>query len=409
MKILVLGLVAVLAACGGGDSGLMSSVTVNGVASKGLLLQAKVQAFEIQPDGRESPVPLATAITNDQGEYSLTGLPSGANLVLRVSKNDSSSMMLDEASGKKVSLDTSLVLSHLIQTTAQSAIEAHITPFSEAAYARARVMGLASDKIATNMTEARQLIESQMGINLAQKPHFSEGVNPLNDMAKKLVTFSKAVKSNPCGCSQADVSGQTQCMVDVMVGNAQKGDLKFFSEWVNSVAPESYSKASAVSSRPEILSGVMTQAVDRGGSSRMFTYATTSKTMTARTAVTQSGGSIGMGSKSSFNRNLIRVSTSATLPSSGSNLSVNGNVTTTTANATVNGLTNATLPSSGSNLSVNGNVTTTTANATVNGSTNATLSGGSNVVGTSTNLTAQSLSSICPIKPSSGTLTLQSL
>lgn len=414
MKIFVLGLLGVLAACGGGggaDSGLKSLVTVSGVAAKGLLLHAKVQAFEIEPDGRESQAALATTITNDQGEYTLTSLPSGANLVLRVSRNDSSSMMMDEASGNKVSLGTSLVLSHLIQTSEQSVIEAHITPFSEAAYARARFLGLASDKIATNINEARQLVQSQMVVNLDQRPGFSDAVKPLNPMAEKLVTFSKAVKSNPCGCTQPDLSGQTQCMVDVMVGNAQKGDLKLFSELVNKAALEGYSKVSAISSQPEILSGVMTQGVQMGASSSMFASAATNKTMTARTAATQSRGNtaVGMGSKSSVNRNLIRVSTSATLPSSGSNLSVNGNLTTASTNAAVNGSTNASLPSSGSNLSVNSNLTTTPANVTVNGLSNATLSVGSNPVGTSGNLTVQSISSICSIKPFSGTLTVNSL
>ena len=100
-----------LAACGGGggDSApaAPSSVTVAGVASKGLLANAIVSAYSVTSGGAKGAL-IKSATTDAQGNYTLSGLTPGALVLLEVTPNpDGSTTMRDEATGQAVPLPVS--------------------------------------------------------------------------------------------------------------------------------------------------------------------------------------------------------------------------------------------------------------------------------------------------------------
>ncbi|MDE2593563.1 MAG: hypothetical protein KGL57_04950, partial [Burkholderiales bacterium] len=110
--VLSLAVLCSLVACGGGGGGggggdsaaEPATVTVAGVASKGLLANAIVSAYGVNADGSKG-VRIKFTATDVRGNYILAGLTPGALVLLEVTPNpDGTTTMQDEATGQPVPL-----------------------------------------------------------------------------------------------------------------------------------------------------------------------------------------------------------------------------------------------------------------------------------------------------------------
>jgi hypothetical protein len=217
---------AALAACGGGGgsdspstSGTTAAqVTVQGVAAKGLLQKAKVEVLQVNANG--STTLLKEGTTDDKGGYSLTGIPAGTAVVVRVSAV-AGTKMVDEATGDTLDAPVGFVMRAATVTQEGGTNALQITPFSEMAVAKAEASGGLS---ANNIEAANADVRTYLGFDvLAEKPEFS-GTNPQNKAALAVAAISQLantpVAASGLGCADTKQEDRVKCVVGKM---AQKG------------------------------------------------------------------------------------------------------------------------------------------------------------------------------------------
>lgn len=198
-----------LAACGGGggsssSGGTPSTVAVSGVASKGLLLNAVVTAYAVKADGTKGAA-LGNTTTDADGRYTLTGLPSGALVLLEVTpKADDSTTMLDEATDLVVPVPaaSNFALRAAVNLDGSGTTSAQITPFSEMAVALAASKGGLTPDV---VTAANTTVSNFAGVQiLTASPAFSQ-VNgetvAANEAAVKLAAVSELAKTGVDTCA----------------------------------------------------------------------------------------------------------------------------------------------------------------------------------------------------------------
>lgn len=203
---------ALLAACGGGggDSSSASTnaapqaVTVSGVAAKGLMRNALVQAYAVTAGGQKGAAigsPVRTSPVD--GTYTLSGLPTDAVILLEVVA-DSQTTLLDEATGQSIVPTAGFALRAAVKAAAGGTTSAHITPYSELAVTQA--LKLSSGLSTANIEASNAAVVKLAGFNpLTDTPKFDANGKPLNESGAKLAALSLLAK-NDAGCpgSQAD-------------------------------------------------------------------------------------------------------------------------------------------------------------------------------------------------------------
>jgi len=190
-----------LVACGGGGGGSASTVSVSGVASKGLLRNAVVTAYAVSAGVKGAA--LANTTTDANGSYTLTGLPPGALVLVEVTpKADGSTTMLDEATDLVVPVPaaSNFALRAAVNLDGSGTTSAQITPFSEMAVALAASKGGLTPDV---VTAANTTVSNFAGVQiLTASPAFSQ-VNgetvAANEAAVKLAAVSELAKTGVVG------------------------------------------------------------------------------------------------------------------------------------------------------------------------------------------------------------------
>jgi hypothetical protein len=226
-----------LAACGGGggDSastgGTPSTVAVSGVASKGLLLNAVVTAYAVKADGTKGDKLASVTTSPTDGSYTLTGLPSGALVLLEVTPQ-AGTKMVDEATNSTLDLDAAspFALRAAVNLDAAGTTSAQITPFTNMAVTLAEANGgLKPDVVAA----ANGSVSAFAGISiLTDRPTFAnvEGdVLATNAAGAKLAAISALAKdgteSAKLGCTASDQLSQVACVVAKLANSATSDDV----------------------------------------------------------------------------------------------------------------------------------------------------------------------------------------
>lgn len=204
-----------LAACGGGgggsaSGGTPSTVSVSGVASKGLLAHAKVTAYAVKSDGSadESKV-LGSAITNADGAYEITGLPASTPVILKVTPlaaegTRPATTMKDEATGETVTVPVTsgFSLSAAVVLDASGSTSAQVTPFTDMAAKLAQTQAAnagAGVTIADVIKSANGAVSGALGVLLTDAPTFDTNGAPTNAAAVQLAAVSQMAEDNTGG------------------------------------------------------------------------------------------------------------------------------------------------------------------------------------------------------------------
>lgn len=220
---------ASLAACGGGGGSsatdaeqTSSSVSLSGVAAKGLMKNALVKAFAVTPDGAKGAQIGATQRTDDAGRYTLSGLPAGAVLLLEVSV-DEQTRMADEATGLDLVPPSSFVMRASKVLVNKGADVLQITPFSEMAVAIAlQNGGLTPDVV----DAANQKVVSFVSYPvLTTEPSFKAGYKPANPSGVLLAAVSRLALDDGIGeCQAAGAQASKVACVVAALGTIGAGD-----------------------------------------------------------------------------------------------------------------------------------------------------------------------------------------
>lgn len=214
-------------ACGGGGGGdnkdpqasatsQSASVSLAGVASKGLLKSAVVKVYALNADGSVGVVPLATTRTDQTGHYVTPGLTPGALVYIEVTA-DADTRMADEATGKDLTPSTTFKLravKALSSTPGQDLQQ--VTPFSEMAVAIAEANGGFKPEV---IDAANQRVVSYFSYPvLTTEPTFDANNKPTNPAAVNLAAVSALAKNDvfaDCKYKATDVA-KVECVVGLL-------------------------------------------------------------------------------------------------------------------------------------------------------------------------------------------------
>lgn len=221
------GVLVALAACGGGggggsnpgasNPGAPGAASIAGVASKGLLLNARVTAYAVNADGTRGAA-LASSVTSSvDGSYQLSGLLPGALVLLEVTAQ-AGTKMVDEFTNTTVDVPASSGFKLRAAATLDSggATSAQVTPFTDMAVSLAESNNngkLNADVVAA----ANGAVSSFIGASiLTDQPTFTNdngNIKATNAAGAKLAAVSQMAASSAVpGCS-GDTLDKVKCVV----------------------------------------------------------------------------------------------------------------------------------------------------------------------------------------------------
>lgn len=181
---------ALLVACGGGGGG-STEASISGFAQKGILKNATVTAYAVNADGTVSSTAAKASETDDNGDYTLSGLVAGQKYVVKVTPN-AKTIHIDEIAGEQV-LSDDFVLSAVAQPSAGTANKASVTPFSHQVVEAARTA--AGGLSAANVEQAQSVVTQQLGFNPAS-------VEKTDALLKTMLTaVSQMATDGALGCT----------------------------------------------------------------------------------------------------------------------------------------------------------------------------------------------------------------
>jgi hypothetical protein len=224
---------ALLAGCGGGGGGgaalLDTSVPFSGIASKGIVKGGLVQAYLINSDGTVASTPVASATTDENGVYTMTGIPSGALVKLVVSKKDAGTRVFDEDSGQDYAPTENFRLSSMAEAVAGGINNVHITIATDmvASYAA----GLDGGKISkASVALAGGAVQNVLGFAPNSKPEF-DGTTPKTQVAVFLKAVAKMANDDAVAlqlrCTANGVAERTACVTAKLAEGARTGGADF--------------------------------------------------------------------------------------------------------------------------------------------------------------------------------------
>ena len=158
-----------LAACGGGaDSGpTVTPTTLSGVASKGLVKQAKVLVCRIVNGRPEADPTCMLTNTNDSGLFSVTmsdGFTGPA--MITVMAADTGSMMVDETTGGDITYDMTM---RAVVPALSANSTVYVTPFSEMVASAMGTSAMDANKIRQAMGTLQSMMTT-LGVDLSVMP-----------------------------------------------------------------------------------------------------------------------------------------------------------------------------------------------------------------------------------------------
>lgn len=234
---------ASLTACGGGGSDTSTDtpstsakgISLQGVASKGLMANADVKVHPIRADGSvDTTTVLASATTDATGRYTLSFDGTAAQpYVIRVSaKADGSTTHLDEVTGTAQPLPAGFAMRTLFTPaqTGTATASASITPFSEMAVSAAeRATGGVT---ATNAAQAVSTVTQLLGFDpttVTAKTADTASSDDEKKLAVMLAAVSKMAASDQLGCTTGSGGDKTTCVVGKLAASASASTLKLSS------------------------------------------------------------------------------------------------------------------------------------------------------------------------------------
>ena len=197
---------ALLMGCGGGGGGGDGgggggTVSLGGIASKGFLIGATVQAYEVKSDG--SLVALGeSGITNANGGYTLPSLPVTSNPVIVQVTANSTTTMLDETLplvGGKFQLGVApavgtVMRSYVTDLTVGNTV--YITPFSEMAVSAAGSANTAGKLDAASLFAARDMLTATLGFDpFKTQPVNADAIGLSTDQSELILLLTAVAKS----------------------------------------------------------------------------------------------------------------------------------------------------------------------------------------------------------------------
>lgn len=248
-----------LAGCGGGggDGGTTTpvdtgaSVSLSGVAAKGLMANALVTAHAVNADGNVAAAALASATTDAAGKYSLSFTATKDQpYVIRVqAKDDGSTTHLDEVSGAAQALPAGFTMRALFVPNASGAIttSASVTPFSEMAVAAAE--HASGGVTATNAAQAISTVTQLLGFNpttvVATSVANASGADE-QKLAVLLTAVSQLADSGALGCDSGSAGAKVQCVVQTLADASSTTSIKLAADNAGTVTDVSAALSGAV-------------------------------------------------------------------------------------------------------------------------------------------------------------------
>jgi len=216
-KLLLTALVSVMVGCGGaggGSNGTNGSTNaLTGVAAKGLLSGADVQAFEVTSSGL---VAIGTVKkTGTDGSYSLADLPITANPVIVKITVNASTTMLDEITGQTINAGRDLPVGFSMRSFVPdltTSNEVHIQPFTELAIAAAESSGKALS--GETLSAGKEVVVQLLGVSpFSIKPRDPAEVSTMSNDEKKMMLFLAGVAQDSKTASCSNSTG-TSCALE---------------------------------------------------------------------------------------------------------------------------------------------------------------------------------------------------
>lgn len=262
--------VAGLAAACGGDGGESSStptpptsstVTLQGVAAKGVLGQARVSVHPVKADGSvDTATTLATALSKDDGTYTLPSFTAtpGAVYVVRITAEGGKTFTVDEITKAQVVLPDTFVMRGLLvaPSTATASVVANVTPFSELAVAAAA--DATGGVTATNAQQALANVRVLLGFDPGTTTPMTiqDAKTPEQQvLAVMLTAVAKLANESELGCTAADLGARTQCVVDKLSDSASIDSTKPGTVGGVDIAARLVASATDVVNTPELVAG----------------------------------------------------------------------------------------------------------------------------------------------------------
>ena len=239
-----LAVVSILSACGGGggDSSTQqaasstATVSLTGVAAKGLMANAEVNVYLVKADGTVDGVGLLVtpAVTDAQGHYTLSfAATKDQPYVVKVSaKADGSTSHADEVSGQPQPLPAGFSMRALLIPASTGAVvtTASVTPFSEMAVAAS---AKASGGItATNAKQAMSTVRQLLGFDPLAVAVVTATAGATVDEQKfavMLASVSQLANDGALGCGTGSAGDKTKCVVDAVAAAASTTTMKLSS------------------------------------------------------------------------------------------------------------------------------------------------------------------------------------
>lgn len=228
----VAGLLALSACGGGGDSGLgntAGSPAVSGIASKGLVKQAKVLVCRIVNGTPEADATCASGSTVADGSFSVTMSDGYTGPAMIKVMAGTASVMLDETTGTDIPYNMTM---RAVVPAISATTTVYVTPFSEMAASAVGTSAIDAGKITQAMTTVQTMMAG-LGVDLSIKPMMdlkNDGSNPTMlgqqaNMVKQLTRVMMAAKyagslkdlnGAACNATGTSTPQQIACTVNAM-------------------------------------------------------------------------------------------------------------------------------------------------------------------------------------------------
>ncbi len=329
VKVAVALLIATAYGCGGGGGGALSglpTVEVSGVASKGLLSNAKITVFTVDENGTKTQFGTSTYTTNDKGEYNIPGLPASSTVLLELSA-DSSTKMVDEVTGLVVPAPSDLSLKSAVQVASSAGAKttATIDVFSNIVVENL-VLNKQPIKPST-LLESNAFVGKAFSVDLTEVPTFAaDGSTAKSDRAARLAAIAAMASSgsDSLKCAAKDVACVVKNLAQSVADTSSKKDagaatydkaISEFNTKITTVKVEGVSKPSpAIASTNLTTSTASSSTGDSSGSSSTAS----SGSSTGSSPSSSSGSSSTASSSSSTGSSPSSSSGSSSTASSGS-------------------------------------------------------------------------------------------
>ena len=215
--------------------------SVSGVAAKGTIKKARVQAFALDAQGNKSATAILSAVTADDGSYTIKIPTTVLSFVVEIDAATGATMA-DEASGQEIEFPADLKLRNVVKLAEANdvAVTSHVSPLTELVVKTAE--NTTGGLTAANIAQSKTGIAAALGFD-------PEKVKPVNSntaaaasaspeermQSLTLAAISKLAQDSKLGCVQPTAPARIACVVkEVAKAGTMSGDKLTLGETVRS-------------------------------------------------------------------------------------------------------------------------------------------------------------------------------